>query len=234
MNAQAVDFGSMHPVNKVMSITTIAYKFITIVFMCTCMVYFYKTYKYNVGIFQMQKQLNNRFSVEDNYNGATANIEYSDESILSQSQIDHPKLVEEADFGIFVFNYLERVFNVQNDTYVYNKDTNILVQIVPANNNVGQKFLHQLKDWYVPKNVDQFECVVNTGIGEAQKEYQHRIQLWVLQQKIKKEKEEAMMNQDNIINDTDVSNTDTTIQNTNGFKVTNVSNIDNGGGSINE
>jgi hypothetical protein len=143
----------------------------------------------------MQKQLNEKLSFEENYNGATANIEFSEEHILSQSTIDNPKIIEEADFGKFIFNYIEKVIGVQNDTYIYNKETNLLVQIIPANNNIFQNFIIQLKYLYLPKSINQFDLVTGISTEIVQKEWNRRVQIWLVQQRIKKEKEEAMKQQ---------------------------------------
>lgn len=231
MNAQALTMGSTGTMQKLLSISAIVYRFTMVLCMFMCMIFFYKTYKYNVGMFHMQKILNARFSVEDNYNGALVNIEYTDENILKESKMDHPKLIADSDFGMFMFNFVERVCNVKTDTYIYETGTDKLLQIVPADNNVFQQAIVSAKQWYAPKNVSLFQLAQSVSIKEARIEQDKRMYAWYLQQKIKKEKEEAIRNNQLIEEEDQIqSNSLTPSSDDNDFKITDSRNLKIGGG----
>jgi hypothetical protein len=231
MNAQALTMGSTGTMQKVLSVSAIVYRFTMVLFMFMCMIFFYKTYKYNVGMFHMQKILNARFSVEDNYNGALVNIEYTDENILKESKMDHPKLIADSDFGMFAFNFIERVCNVQADTYIYETGTDKLLQIVPANNNIFQRAIVATKQWYAPKNVSLFQLAQSVSMKEATIEQGKRMYAWYMQQKLKKEREDAIKNNQLIEEEDQIqSNSFTPNSSDNDFKITDSRNLKIGGG----
>ena len=195
MNAQAITMDSMNLFKKVLSISSIIYRFTMVFFMFTCMLFFYKSYKYNVGTFHLQKELNSHFVIEANYNGAVSDIEFSDENILNKSKTS-TIVAEESSFGLFVFDFLKQAFNVHNNTYIYDSKTNNLVDIIPAKNNIIQNCIVQLRDLYISKPIEVSSLIITTLNTEAKKEQDLRVYRWFMKQKLEKERLEALqMNQ---------------------------------------